>query len=151
LVVRYLGSQWLSVTLLLLLLGGNIVLQLVNPQLLRSFIDTVTAAGVTTGLSGIVVLFIAVALVQQAISIATTYVGERVGWNATNHLRQDLTNHLIHLDMTFFKEHTPGKLIERVDGDITAMANFFSQFVILVLGNVVLLLGVVVILTWQNW
>jgi ABC-type multidrug transport system fused ATPase/permease subunit len=151
LVVQYLKPLWGKVTFLLLFLGCTIVLQIVNPQLLASFINIVTTTGVTSTVVLIAASFVGVALLQQVFVILTTYVGERVGWSATNHLRQDLTRHLIQLDMSFYKEHTPGKLIERVDGDITAMANFFSQFVILVVGNMILLVAVLVVLTVQCW
>ncbi len=53
--------------------------------------------------------------------------------------------------MGFHKQHTPGELIERVDGDISALANFFSQFVIKVLGNLLLLFGVLIVLSIQDW
>src|SRR5712691_5890958 len=53
--------------------------------------------------------------------------------------------------MGFHKRHTPGELIERVDGDISALANFFSQFVIKVLGNLLLLFGVLIVLSIQDW
>ncbi|MBO0783419.1 MAG: ABC transporter ATP-binding protein, partial [Ktedonobacteraceae bacterium] len=151
LLARYLAPQWPQVVLLALLLFGDIALQLLNPQLLRTFIDTISSAGISAGLTGIAVLFISVALVQQGVKIVTTYVSERVGWSATNGLRVDLARHLVYLDMSFYKQHTPGELIERVDGDITAMANFFSQFVVKVLGNLLLLCGVLVVLIIQSW
>lgn len=151
LVVQYLKPLWGKVTFLLLFLGCTIILQIVNPQLLASFINIVTTTGVTSTVGLIAASFVGVALLQQVFVILTTYVGERVGWSATNHLRQDLTRHLIQLDMSFYKENTPGKLIERVDGDITAMANFFSQFVILVVGNMILLVAVLLVLTIQCW
>jgi ATP-binding cassette subfamily B protein len=53
--------------------------------------------------------------------------------------------------MAFHKAHTPGELIERVDGDVTALATFFSQFVILVLGNGLLLIGVLALLFREDW
>ena len=51
----------------------------------------------------------------------------------------------------FHKARTPGELIERIDGDVTALANFFSQFVIQVLGSLLLLLGVLVVLWTVDW
>ena len=54
--------------------------------------------------------------------------------------------HLLRLDLSFHHAHTPGELIERLDGDVTALANFFSRFVVYVAGNVVLLAGVVLLL-----
>ena len=47
--------------------------------------------------------------------------------------------------MTFHHVRTPGEMIERVDSDVTQIANFFSQFVVMVLANVLLLFGVVVL------
>src|SRR5262249_51813918 len=49
-------------------------------------------------------------------------------------------------DAPFHEQHTPGELIERVDGDVTAVASFFSQFMIEVLGNLLLLTGILVML-----
>jgi len=62
-----------------------------------------------------------------------------------------VAEHCIYLDMSFHNAHTPGEMIERIDGDITALSNFFSQFVIQVLGNAVLLVGVLVLLFREDW
>ncbi len=147
----YLSAQLSRVILLAALLCGDIALQLVNPQLLRIFIDTITTSAVQTSLIWLAVLFIVVALAQQVVKIGASYLSERVGWSATNALRVDLARHLVQLDMGFHKQHTPGELIERVDGDISALANFFSQFVIKVLGNLLLLFGVLIVLSIQDW
>jgi ATP-binding cassette subfamily B protein len=151
LLVTYLAPQWRRILLLGLLLTGSIILQLLNPQLLRIFIDTVTSSGPGTTLLWVALAFIGAALVQQIIVVISTYFSERVGWTATNALRADLALHLVRLDLSFHKEHTPGELIERVDGDITAMATFFSQFVIRILGNLLLLIGVLVVLWYEDW
>ena len=52
--------------------------------------------------------------------------------------------------MSFHNEHTPGELIERIDGDVASLANFFSQFVIQILGNGILMLGILVILARED-
>lgn len=147
----YLAAQLSRVILLAALLCGDIALQLVNPQLLRIFIDTITTSAVQTSLLWVAGLFIVVALAQQVVKVGASYLSERVGWSATNALRVDLARHLVQLDMGFHKQHTPGELIERVDGDISALANFFSQFVIKVLGNLLLLFGVLIVLSIQDW
>jgi ATP-binding cassette subfamily B protein len=150
LLVTYLAQLWPQVIILVLLLCGDIALQLVNPQLLRLFIDTITTSGLQEGLLVIAFLFIAVVVLQQAVKVGATYFSERVGWTATNALRGDLALHLVRLDLSFHKHHTPGELIERVDGDVTALANFFSQFIIKVVGNLLLLFGVLIVLNFQN-
>lgn len=162
--LKYLRPQRGRVFILAVLLFGSIGLQLFNPQILRYFIDTAVASGTHPSLGPTLsypatvvdatqaqlffaaILFIAVALVQQAVAVGAVYFGEDVGWKATNMLRSDLAMHCLRLDMTFHHVHTPGAMIERVDTDVTQIANFFSQFVIMVLANIILLVGVVTLL-----
>lgn len=148
---RYLRPQRRRVALLAALLLGNIALQLISPQFLRAFIDRAQSGTPLRPLLVIALLYLAVAFVSQAGSVAETYLAEQVGWLATNQLRADLTLHCLTLDMAFHKEHTPGELIERIDGDTGALANFFSRLVIAVLGNLLLLLGVLILLFAIDW
>jgi ATP-binding cassette subfamily B protein len=139
------------VAVLAVLLFGSIGLQLLNPQILRAFIDAVTSPTPQGGLAGIAALFLGLAIFQQVLNVAATWASERVAWTATNALRADLTLHCMRLDLSFHKARTPGELIERIDGDVTALANFFSQFVVQVLGSLVLLLGVLAVLWTVDW
>ncbi|WOD36930.1 ABC transporter ATP-binding protein [Nodosilinea sp. E11] len=136
--------------LALTLLGG-IGLQLVNPQILRYFIDAAIAGGQQRSLLLAAGAFVAIALVQQGLAIATTYVSETIAWRATNTLRLDLARHALGLDLAFHKAHTPGELVERVDGDVDALSRFFSQFVLQVVGNGLLVVGVLTILWFEDW
>jgi ATP-binding cassette subfamily B protein len=145
LLLDYLRPQQARVTGLSLLLLGNIVLQLVNPQIIRSFLDLALAGAAMHTLTTLAILFIVIALAQQIGGVGATYLGENVAWTATNLLRYDLARHCLRLDMGFHTEHTPGEMIERIDGDINALAQFFSQFVLQVLSNGLLLVGILVL------
>src|SRR5215212_8961981 len=103
LLAGYLRPQGLRVAALAGLLLGSITLQLINPQILGRFIDTVSGGGPTGSLAGIAALFLGLAIVQQALSVAATYVSELVGWTATNRLRGDLARHVMRLDLAFHK------------------------------------------------
>ena len=151
LLLGYLRPQWPQVALLAVLLLSGIGLELLNPQILRGFIDIAAQGGALEQLTRAALLFIGVALIQQLVTVVATYMSQSVGWTATNALRADLLAHCLGLDMAFHKAHSPGELIERVDGDVTALATFFAQFVILVLGNVLLLIGVLALLFREDW
>ncbi len=142
----YLRPQRLRVALLALLLLGGIGLQLANPQILRAFIDTAAAGGSLEALIATALLFLGVALAGQAVTVAETYVAESVAWTATNHLRADLALHCLRLDAAFHSRHTPGELLERIDGDVSKLGNFFSRFIVALLGNARLLLGILFLL-----
>lgn len=150
LVRTYVGPQRTRALLLAALLLGSIGLQLVGPQLLRSFIDSAIAGVPLETLNLTALAFVGVALVNQLLTAGAQYVGESVGWSATNALRADLTLHCLRLDLGFHKARTPGELIERIDGDVTALAGFLSRFVVNVLGNLLLLVGILVVVAREN-
>ncbi|NNF63393.1 MAG: ABC transporter ATP-binding protein [Acidimicrobiia bacterium] len=133
--------MWLRVAVLALAIIGAIALQAVAPQIVKTFIDS-AIAGEDAGLMSLAGWFIVIAAVKQLLSVFSAYQAQVVGWTATNQLRSELAEHLLDLDMSFHKKHSPGELIERVDGDVTALSNFFGQFAIHIVGNVLLLVVV---------
>lgn len=143
---KYLAPHWRSMAVLGALLFASIGLSLVNPQIIRSFIDSAQAGGELGPLYAAAALFIGFSLVQQLVSVTATYFGENLGWKTTNRLRRDLAAHGLSLDMSFHKTQTSGAIIERVDGDVNALANFFSSFLLHLAGNVLLLFGILVML-----
>jgi ATP-binding cassette subfamily B protein len=150
LLARYLWPQRAKVLWLAVALLGSIALQLVGPQLFRAFIDTALEGGALSVLARIAGLYLAIGVVNQLSSAVATYLGADVGWTSTNTMREELSSHCLGLDMTFHNERTPGELIERIDGDVTNLSNFLSQFLIQILGSVLLTVGVLILLFLEN-
>jgi ATP-binding cassette subfamily B protein len=130
---------------------ADIALQLVGPQLIKRFIDGAIAGVGTSVLVPIATWFIIIAVVQQAMAVWATYLAEDAGWSATNSLRADLADHVVRLDLGFHKTHSPGELIERIDGDVTNLSNFFSAMTLKVIGNGALIAGILVLLLFESW
>ncbi len=138
--------------LLTVLLLGSIGLQLVNPQIIRYFIDATQTPGDAdaAGLRG-----------HRLYRDQRGATPARGRHHLPEHRRRlerhqracapRLTEHLLRLDMPFHKTHTPGELIERVDGDVTELADFFSQLIIRVVSNCLLIVGVLVLLFVEDW
>lgn len=152
---KYLKPQWPRALALAFFMIGSIALQLINPQIMRRFVDTI-AGGLTAGESGndlvwIGVLFFVVAVVQQIFGVVATYVGTNVSWLATNRLRIDLAAHCLNLDMSFHNKRTPGEMITRIDDDTSALSRFFSQFLIRMISQSLLLIGMLVLLFFEDW
>ena len=148
---RYIRPQRLRFTLLVILMLASIGLQVFNPQVMRSFIDSALGGAAARELMLTAAMFIGIALLQQVLAVSVTYLGESVAWTATNALRGDLAWHCLNLDMGFHNSHTPGELIERIDGDVTELATFFSQFVVTMLGNLLLLVGILAAIFREDW
>ena len=151
LLARYLRPHWRKMTVLAVLLFASIGLQLLSPQILRRFIDSAKSTAPLDALAGAALSYIALGIVGNITAGLAAYLGEDVAWLATNRLRSDLAAHCLRLDMAFHKLHTAGEMIERIDGDVTALSNFFSQFVVRVLGTFVLLIGVLILMFVEDW
>ncbi|MEL7434400.1 MAG: ABC transporter ATP-binding protein [Chloroflexota bacterium] len=150
LLATYLRPQRSRVILLMVALLTGIAFQLINPQILARFIDAIVANTEGQTLLTLALLYIGAAIIGQVLTVVSVYLASAVGWTATNELRADLAEHCLRLDMAFHKSRTSGELIERVDGDVNALSRFFSQFIIVILGNGLLLIGVVVALFFAH-
>ena len=151
LLLKYLRQQKGLVAFASALILTNIGLKLVNPQIMRYFIDEAVAGSMLSTLVAAALAFMAVALVQQVVGVVATYTSGQVGWDATNSLRSDLARHALSLDMPFHNSNTPGAMIERIDGDAQTLGSFFSTFAVHLLGNAILLVAVLILLFRENW
>jgi ATP-binding cassette subfamily B protein len=147
----YLRGRLLWMTGLGLILFTGIGLQIYDPQVMRTFLDRALAGEAFRNLMGLGLLFIGIAIGQQLLGLLSTYLTELLGWAATNQVRLNLARYTLGLDMSFHTAHTPGEMIERIDGDVTALSNFFSQFILQVVANVILIFGVLVVLLREDW
>ena len=164
--LRHLKSRFFW---LIIFMAISIVLSLLSPQILRFFIDVATNKLedskdllrpflfplaellrqdplVTASL-----LFIALSIVGQFIWLVTSYLSQDIGWKTTNQIRGDLAQHCLSLDMTFHHQKTPGEMVERVDGDTTALATFFSALVIDVFGGLIRLGLILLMIFLEDW
>jgi ABC-type multidrug transport system fused ATPase/permease subunit len=130
---------------------GTIGLQLFIPQIVRSFIDLATAGGAMNNLIRLALIYLSLSILNQVLSGGSAYLSADIGWRATNLLRADLFRQTLDLDMAYHKDRMPGEMIERVDGDVSSIFNFFSQFVIRILAAVLLAIGTLVMLWRENW
>ena len=127
---RYLASEGWLLGLLAVLLAASIAAQIISPFIMRHFIDAAQAHRPLFALTRAALLFLSLAVLFQITAVAETYVAELLGWRVTNRMRSDLTRHCLSLDTSFHKTHLPGAMIERIDGDVSTLSNYFSRLVV---------------------
>ncbi len=147
---RYLMGRKALVTGLGITILASNGLRLVNPLVLRGFIDAISGGAPVGVLYGQAAWFIGLALGVQFLAVAAAWLGQDLGWKATNDLRMDLMKSTMAMDLSYHKEHLPGELIERVDGDAKVLMSFFSDFAIRVVGSAALMAGILVVLFLQD-
>lgn len=120
-------------------------LPLAAPQITRRFVDDAIGGAGTRHLTLIALGYLALAVAGQAARMVTAWLASRLAWDGTNRLRERLAEHALGLDMAYHGRRTPGEMIERVDGDVVAVAEFVVAFLLDVVAGLLLLAGVIVV------
>ena len=138
-------------SLLVGVVAATSVLVLLGPVLLRTIIDR-AATGTSVGaLTSIAVAYVSIAAVSQAAAIVVAYLSTTAAWETANELRLELTSHVLGLDHEFHRSHSPGELIQRVDGDVESVSDFLAIVFVRAASAVVVIGGVVIIVAVIDW
>lgn len=130
---------------------ANSVLLLVGPLVVRQVIDTASSGGTTADILRLGVLYLLLSLMAQALAVVVAWFSTVVAWRTTNALRMQMAEHVLGLDHDFHRSHTPGELIQRVDGDVTSVSDFLGKVLPKAAGALLLVAGIVVVLTVLDW
>ncbi|MGB0113629.1 MAG: ABC transporter ATP-binding protein [Ilumatobacteraceae bacterium] len=126
-------------------------LTITGPLVVRRIIDDATAGATSGEISRLALVFLVIAALAQLLAVVVAWLATVAAWRTTNDLRLRMTRHVLGLDHEFHRTHTPGELIQRVDGDITSVSDFLSQVVTKAAGAVMLVMGITGVLTVLDW
>jgi len=142
--------QWqLSGVFGLLLIGSG--LNLLLPYFVKLTVDGPIKTGDGDGLITFGMYYIVTIALIFILRFVYTYWLQSIGQNALMNLRQELFEHIIKQDMTYFN-HTPvGKIISRFSNDIEALTELLSTSIVMVASNMLTLVGVIVVMFILNW
>lgn len=126
-------------------------LPLAGPILIGRFIDDAADGAAASALLVIAAIYVGIGVGRQVVAVAMAWTAADLAWLVTNELRSDLARHVLSLDLGFHRRTSPGELVSRVDGDVTALSEFIAQFAVKAVAAGVTLVGIVVIVTAQDW
>lgn len=95
----------------------------------------------------LIILLFAEAILQFGSSYLSSILGQRI----IRDLRQRLFAHIMSFRRKFFDKTPLGSLVTRVVSDIEAMAEVFSQGVLSIISDVLMLFGVLGLMLFFNW
>ncbi len=135
----------------LFLLAGGTLLSIYWPILLKRAMDIDIKNGdfngllVTVGLIGLI----------QITTLALQYVQriklETIGQNIMVDLKRKLFDHILSLDVSFFDKNPVGRLMARVESDTESLRMLFTNTVVLVVGDMILITGIFAVMFYYSW
>jgi ABC-type multidrug transport system fused ATPase/permease subunit len=84
-------------------------------------------------------------------SYQQSYQMARVGQFVLYDLASDMFRHIAHLSLAFFDHNETGRIMARVQNDVTVLQNFLSQGLISTLGNGLQIFGILAVMFTINW
>ncbi|MFH1372306.1 MAG: ABC transporter ATP-binding protein [bacterium] len=135
----------------LLLLAVATLLSLWWPILLKRALDIDIRAGDFRGL-----LWTALAIgLLQAITLVLQYVQrvklETIGQDVMVDLKRRLFDHILSLDISFFDRNPVGRLMARIESDTEALRMLFTNTVVLLVGDMLLMVGIYAVMFYYSW
>jgi len=133
------------------LLAGATLLSLYWPVLLKHAVDTDIKGRDFNGLLMTALLIGAI----QVVTILLQYVQrvrlETIGQDVMVRLKQMLFDHILSLDVSFFDKNPVGRLLARVESDTESLRMLFTNTVVLVVGDLLLVVGIYAIMFYYSW
>ncbi|MDH3681745.1 MAG: ABC transporter ATP-binding protein/permease [Acidimicrobiia bacterium] len=139
-------------SLLIAVVVANSALVLTGPAILATLIDRGAEGAARADLLLLAGAFLAVAVVSQLAAVSVAYLSTSVAWETANTLRYQMAEHVLGLDHEFHRSHSPGELVQRVDGDVSSVSDFLaivfvrSTSALIIVGGVI---GIVAVIDWR--
>lgn len=148
--IKYLKGQKKAIVLLTLFFIGNIVLQILSPQVLSYFIDSAQSGKTLGYISMIVLIYMFTIVLNMAGGVCESYFAQSFGWKITNSFRKDVMAHFLKIDMEHHEKWTSGEMITRLDEDVEGLFTYFYMLIFKLVGSTLLMVGILIALAVKN-
>jgi len=127
------------------------VIALAQPILMEKAVDNYILAGNYNGLVFIVVLMLLQLVVQTIAQYYQTYMTNALGQSVIRDLRIHVFNHIMSLRLKYFDRTPIGMLITRTVSDLETIADIFSEGLISIAGDLLLVVSIIIYMLTQDW
>jgi ATP-binding cassette subfamily B protein len=124
---------------------------LLQPILIQRTLDVNILNDDYDGLVFMVGLMVAQLIIQTVAQYYQTYLTNTLGQSVIRDLRIDIFNHITSLRLKYFDRTPIGMLITRTVSDLETIADIFSEGLISIMGDMLLVFAVIGLMLWQDW
>ncbi|MDB4922273.1 MAG: ATP-binding cassette, subfamily [Mucilaginibacter sp.] len=124
---------------------------LVQPILIQKTLDDYILKDNYGGLVFMVELMIAQLVIQTAAQYYQTYLTNSLGQSVIRDLRIDIFNHITSLRLKYFDRTPIGMLITRTVSDLETIADIFSEGLISIMGDLLLVVAIIGYMIFKDW
>ena len=124
---------------------------IVQPILMQLTLDKYILGGDYNGLLLMVGLMIAQLAIQTAVQYYQTFLTNSLGQSVIRDLRIHIFNHIMSLRLKYFDRTPIGILITRTVSDLETIADIFSEGLISIVGDLLLVVAIITLMIVKDW
>lgn len=103
------------------------------------------------GIQAVALIYLVSLVLTFLVLYAEGYVMQLMGQYIMNDMRRQIFGHLQRLPISYYDRNPIGRLVTRVTTDVDALNELFAAGIVAILGDVLLLFGIVGVLFWLDW
>ena len=127
------------------------LLQPLRPFITQIIIDDYVSIGDSDGLLKMIMLLLVLLVINAVVMYYHTYFSGWLGQNIIKDIRIKLFKHLQSFKLQFFDKTPIGRVVTRNISDIETIADIFGQGIASIIGDILQLVGIVVLMFYLNW
>lgn len=139
-----------AIITVLLILPLVAACRLAQPWIIKLAIDRHIVTGRLDGLETIALGFSAILLTESLLTFLEVYLLQSVGQRVMADIRSELYRHVLRLPVAWFDRVPTGSAVTRLTSDVEVLGEMFASGIITIIGDVLLLIGIVSVMCWMN-
>jgi len=149
--MRYLAPYRIQVFAAIVIIIVASLMQVSGPFLTKIAIDRYIMNQDYGGLNRVALVYLSIILFGFLLGYIQTYIMQLTGQRIMVDLRLEIFSYLQRLPLAFFDRNPVGRLMTRVTTDVDVLNELFTAGVVTLLGDVLVLLGILVIIFYLNF
>jgi len=147
---RYAKPYWLGLSLVLLISLLIILINILNPYLLKVLIDDALLNKDQKLLVQLLGLMIALGIVSSIFGYMSMYFNGKITGRIMIDIRKSIFNHVIYLPQSFFQNTNVGDIVQKVNNEVDNIRDFISSSLLRTVKDVLMIVGYISALCWLN-
>jgi ATP-binding cassette subfamily B protein len=124
---------------------------IVQPILIQKTLDDYILKDNYDGLVMMVAIMMAQLIIQTGAQYYQTFITNWLGESVIRDLRIDIFNHVTSLRLKYFDRTPIGVLITRTVSDLETIADIFSEGLISIMGDMLLVIALIIAMLYMDW
>ena len=150
--LKYLKSEWLSFVLAGLLIGINVVIDIVFPLFMQQLTNNLQSIDISMKIILMIAIgYLILGIFSQVFLYFEAMILQKAGQRVVYKLRMEVFEHIENMSQNQFNEMPVGSLVTRVASYTASLSELFTSILVNLVKNVLTVVGVYIIMFFISW